>query len=491
MVTARRACPAAAGPLEEYAAGFDGLFASLAQRRGFREYLTGLLLPRERNKTLTALAGAEPVVGAGNPAVQRLQFFLSESGWDAEQVNTRRLELLAADAATAPHQGGVLVVDDSGDRKDGHATAHVARQYLGSVGKTDNGIVAVCTLWADERVYYPLHVAPYTPAGRLPGGGDDPGFATKPEIAVDLVDRAVAAGVGFAAVVGDCFYGPSETITLTGALERAGLPYVLALKPRMKTWARAEDAHSPIEAAQDLGWHSRRRPGGWHRVTRRFRDGHTETWWAGDARLAGWGPDQPQRLVVASTDPGRLPERSTWYVVTNRPHPDRADDEMTTLPAADLAEIVRCYGLRNWVEQGYKQVKHELGWADFQVRSDIAIRRHYTLVCCAFSFCWQAWITDPPPTVNAATATGDRPTGRRERGHQHVHDGQPATDTPLAGHAATHPQLADPGHAAATLLAGPGRTRPHHPNCSSYSPPSLPATRSPPTSRPNKPPLVR
>src|SRR5207247_3065338 len=201
----------------------------------------------ERHTTLTALAGACPLVGAGNPAVQRLQFFISESHWDAEAVNTRRLGLLAADAATAPHGGGVLVVDDSGDRKDGHATAHVARQYLGSVGKTDNGIVAVSTLWADERIYYPLHVAPYTPAGRLPGGSEDPGFATKPEIAVNLVDRAVTAGVRFAAVVGDCFYGPSETVTLTGALARAGLPYVLALKPHMKTWARVRSEEHTSE----------------------------------------------------------------------------------------------------------------------------------------------------------------------------------------------------------------------------------------------------
>jgi SRSO17 transposase len=182
-MTARRACPPAAGPLEEYAPSFDGLFASLAQRRGFREYLTGLLLPRERNKTLTALAGAEPVVGAQNPAVQRLQFFLSESHWNAGKINDRRLELLAADARTAPHEAGVLVIDDSGDRKDGHATAHVARQYLDSVGKTDNGIVVVSTLWADERVYYPLHVTAYTPAGRLPAGLNDPGFATKPQLA--------------------------------------------------------------------------------------------------------------------------------------------------------------------------------------------------------------------------------------------------------------------------------------------------------------------
>jgi SRSO17 transposase len=482
-MTARRVCPPAPGPLEEYAAAFDGLFASLAQRRGFREYLTGLLLPRERNKTLTALVGAEPVVGAGNPAVQRLQFFVSESHWDAEAVNARRLALLTADAATAPHAGGVLVVDDSGDRKDGHATAHVARQYLGSVGKTDNGIVVVSTLWADERVYYPLHVAPYTPAERLPGGSDDPGFATKPKIAVGLLDRAVAAGVRFAAVVGDCFYGPSETVTLTAALGRAELPYVLALKPHMKTWARAEQAHSPIEAAEDLGWRSRRRPGGWRPVTRRFRDGHTETWWAGDARLAGWGPDRTVRLVVVSTNPATLPERSTWYLVTNRPRPDGDADDETTLPPADLAEVVRCYGLRNWVEQGYKQVKHELGWADFQVRSDTAIHRHYTLVCCAFSFCWRAWITNPPPTVNAAT--DDRSASGRERGqHQQVHVGQTAADAALAGRAAPYPGLADPGHTAASLLAGlvaraptSPTTRPthrrHHRPSDSRLPPAL------------------
>jgi DDE superfamily endonuclease len=59
------------------------------------------------------------VAGALHPAVQRLQFLLSESWWDPERVNDRRLELLLADSATAPHDGGVLVIDDSGDRKDG------------------------------------------------------------------------------------------------------------------------------------------------------------------------------------------------------------------------------------------------------------------------------------------------------------------------------------------------------------------------------------
>jgi DDE superfamily endonuclease len=81
-MTSRRPCPPAPGPLEDYAAEFDGLFSSLAQRRGFRDYLQGLLLPRDRNKTLTGLAGAEPITGAQHREVQRLQWFLSESAWD-------------------------------------------------------------------------------------------------------------------------------------------------------------------------------------------------------------------------------------------------------------------------------------------------------------------------------------------------------------------------------------------------------------------------
>jgi SRSO17 transposase len=118
--------------------------------------------------------------------VQRLQFFLSESRWDPDRVNARRLELLRADPATAPHGGGVLVIDDSGDRKDGAKTAHVGRQYLGRYGKTDNGVVTVTTLWADERLYYPVDAVPYTPAKHFAKGKNDPAFRTKLAIGADL-----------------------------------------------------------------------------------------------------------------------------------------------------------------------------------------------------------------------------------------------------------------------------------------------------------------
>lgn len=139
----RKAVPTLPWPLESYAARFDDLWAKAAQRESFRAYLHGLLLPRDRNKTLTALAGARPIEEAQHARVQKLQYFLSESPWDGAAINTRRLELLLADPSTAPHQEGVLIIDDSGDRKSGTRTDHVARQYLGSVGKIDNGIVAV------------------------------------------------------------------------------------------------------------------------------------------------------------------------------------------------------------------------------------------------------------------------------------------------------------------------------------------------------------
>jgi SRSO17 transposase len=341
--------------------------------------------------------------------VQRLQFFLSESTWDAEAVNEQRLALLLNDPATAPHAGGVLVIDDTGDRKAGSHTDHVARQWIGSVGKVDNGIVAVSSLWADEHVYYPLHVRPYTPASRLPLGDKDAAFRTKPLLALELIERAQAAGVLFRAVVADCAYG--DNVNFEAGLWSAKLPYVVSLKPSKGSWAPADQAHTPEEAARRLRWKGPRKPGDWTAIVRHFRDGHTETWWAADLTFSGYGPDRLVRLVVATTDPATLPAINTRYLTTNLPRPGSPRATESTERPADLAEVVRLYALRNWVEQGYKQVKHELGWADFMVRSDRAIRRHWQLVCCAFSFCWQSWFTEEAATTAPpAPSTGTEAT---------------------------------------------------------------------------------
>jgi hypothetical protein len=112
---------------------------------------------------------------------------------------------------------------------------------------------------------------------------------------------------------------------------------------------------------------------------------------------------------------------------------------------------VRLYGLRNWVEQGYKQVKHELGWADFQVRSDRAIRRHWQLVCCAFCFCWRAWFAERALSASPPDA---QPAPAGARGEQTRRHGRQARHRRVAGDAAPGPGLADPVGRARTLLAG-------------------------------------
>jgi hypothetical protein len=184
-------------------------------------------------------------------------------------------------------------------------------------------------------------------------------------------------------------------------------------------------------------------------VTRIFRGGHAERWFAADAALGWWGPDGARRLVVATADPATLPPKATWYLVTSLPRPGGPREADSPHPAASLAEIVRIYGIRHWIEQGCKQVKDELGWADFQIRSDTAIRRHHALVNCAFSFCWQAWFHDDPASPQTAPP---RPgSGRGERGAARR---LTAAGAVLAAGAARDTRLAHPLDRAAALVAG-------------------------------------
>jgi SRSO17 transposase len=434
------AFPPIGDPLEAYAARFDDLFSRATQRVGFRQYLAGLLLPAERNKTLTALANTEPVVGAQAPAAQRLQWFLSESTWDATAVTARRLALLRADPTTAPHTGGVLIVDETGDRKDGTQTAHVGRQYLGNRGKIENGVVSVGSLWADEGIYYPLAVAPYTPQHWFPAGTADPAFRTKPQLALALVDHALAQDWPFRAVVADCLYG--EHHGFRNGLVQRGVPYVVARKPSHTWWAPVDAIGAVWEVADRGGWESVAHPGAWVPVRRHYRDGHTETWWALEGIAGPYGPERGRRLVIATIDPATVPEEATWYLETTLP-----------LAEAPLAEIVRLYGLRNWVEQAYKQVKGSLGWSQYQVRSDRAMRRHWALVQCAFAFCWWAETHAPAaPSPAEPPATSPPPGEWGEKDAVSSPRLAPAVALLAAGPAAG-PGVVGAGRAPLALLA--------------------------------------
>jgi len=438
-MTKRLSVTAAPAPLEEYATQFDDLFARRGRREGFRRYLEGLLLPAERNKTATGLANTEPTVGAQHPRAQIVQWFLSESTWDAAAVNARRLTLLRADPATAPDARGVLVIDEHGDRKWGRKTAHVGRQYLANLGKTDSGVVTVTSLWADEAVYYPLEYEPYTPKHHFAKGKADPAFRTKLAIAEELVTAAVVVGTPFRAVVADSFYG--EDAGFRQCLHELAVGYVLALKPSHTWWHQEGTVGALWQAAELAGWRGAAAPGAWVAVERRFRDGHTEAWWALEVEAGPYGSARGLRAVVATTDPATLPDHTTWYLATNLPPGD-----------ADLAEVVRLYGLRMWVEQSYKQTKYALGWAQYQVRSDAAMRRHWQLVCCAFSFCWRQWSSVAAEAASVQTESGQEPVA--DEGTGPGENTRPTPAAVLAGGVARRPRVAGAVGATPALPAG-------------------------------------
>jgi hypothetical protein len=177
------------------------------------------------------------------------------------------------------------------------------------------------------------------------------------------------------------------------------------------------------QAAEAAGWHGAQEPGDWTKVMRTFRDGHREEWWALEVEAGPYGTERAKRALVVTPDPEELPDLATRYLTTNLPAPgsERATEERETegaLTPASVAEVVRLYGLRMWVEQSYKQVKHVLGFSDYQVRSDTAIiRRHWQLVCCAFSFCWWAYgrlPTDEPAEMENDPCADSAGRGKKE-----------------------------------------------------------------------------
>jgi hypothetical protein len=273
-----------------------------------------------------------------------------------------------------------------------------------------------------------------------------------------LVERALEMEIPFRAVVADILYG--EHRKFKEGLENRQIPYVLAIKPSYAWYRPIGEPGSVEEIAWIAPWKGDDDPGEWVKLERTFRDGHTEQWWALEAECRPFGVEKQRRLVVATTDPAELPDLTTWYLVSNLPAPgtNRAQEE-SKLSAADIAEVVRLYCLRSWIEQSYKkQVKNSLGWSQYQVRKDLAIRRHWQLVCCAFTFCWWANAGflegEAPPGVilkREETATTSTPP-MVERGKKE--DQEEPTSLVLAGGAKEGKDVAGAVHNAMALLEG-------------------------------------
>jgi DDE superfamily endonuclease len=201
------------------------LFRQARTARSAGLFLDGLLGP-ERRKTGWMRAEA-----AGDPGPWRQQAVLGRGRWEADAlrdvVRDYALEALAAPDA-------VLVIDETGFLKQGKASCGVARQYTGSAGKITNCQIGVFAAYVSRHGHALIDRALYLPkawtddparraAAHIP---DAVAFATKPRLALGMVERAVASGVPFAWVAADTVYGVGEGEM---ALRRAGKGYVLGV----------------------------------------------------------------------------------------------------------------------------------------------------------------------------------------------------------------------------------------------------------------------
>lgn len=219
--------PAAMPPcFERWCQKFDDVFTHKAQKREFRHYVGGLLGESER-KNLFQIA--ENAVGV---TYHRLHHFLTEAPWSSGQVNERRLKIMNKCSQTRISRGFSLIIDDSGHRKSGNFTAGVGRQYIGEIGKTDNGIVVVTTHLYDGRKSLPLDIELYQHADSLTEGKQDPLFEKKPELAIKLIDLTLSRGYQPGIVIVDAGYGNNTSFLLK--LENRQLKYLGGLAKNRK-----------------------------------------------------------------------------------------------------------------------------------------------------------------------------------------------------------------------------------------------------------------
>ena len=229
----RETTPAAMPPcFDRWCKRFDDLFKTKAQKREFRYYLGGLLGESER-KNLSQMA--DNAVGV---TYHRLHHFLTEAPWSSSKINERRLHIMNKCSQTRISRGFSLIIDDSGHRKSGNFTSGVGRQYIGEIGKTDNGIVVVTTHLYDGRKSLPLDIELYQHADSLPEGKQDPEFEKKTELAIKLIDQSRARGYQPGIVIIDAGYGNNTSFLLE--LEKRQLKYLGGLAKNRKVTISTE-----------------------------------------------------------------------------------------------------------------------------------------------------------------------------------------------------------------------------------------------------------
>jgi SRSO17 transposase len=358
-------------------------------------FLDGLLGP-ERRKTGWMRAEA-----AGDPGPWRQQALLGRGRWEADAlrdlVRDYAVERLAEPDA-------VLVLDETGFLKQGRASCGVARQYTGSAGKITNCQIGVFAAYVSRHGHAFIDRALYLPKvwaddpARLAATHVPPGtaFATKPRLALAMIERAIAADVPFAWVAADSVYGVGEIET---GLRQAGKGYVLGVTAShpFNSWGDKPPVAGTAEAiAHGLD------PTAWRRLS------------AGEGtkgpRLYEWAYLELADLDAAEYDDARTGLWTRGLLIRR----SIVDGELaffsTWCPAGTgIARLVEVEGHRWTIEDGFETAKTELGLAHNETRSWHGWHRHVSLVMLAFAMMAavrrRANAAPPPKTTGRARRT--------------------------------------------------------------------------------------
>lgn len=388
--------------LSAYVSQFMADFGLIVRRYWAEVYLQGLFLDGER-KSIQPLAQRVTVPGWSGDTMQALQQFVNQSSWDEQGVLRTHRRLLAASLADP---AGVIVIDDTGFAKKGRHSVGVARQYSGTLGKTDNCQVAVSLHYVAPLGDYPLALRLFLPeewtnqSERLGSAGVPPEartHKTKGEIALEVLDVVRGEGLPHQAVVADAGYGTGSEFRL--GLETRGETYVVGVSGQEVVFRRAPKwevrgaavtrgrppsrryltAETPAPASiKQLAQQLKRTSFSWRVGTKGALEAEfawVRVWPAHDWQLGRAANDVPN----AKTD-------ARWLLVEWR-RDGSIRYALSNLPASTtLAQAASLWKTRWHVEQGYQQLKEELGLDHFEGRSWAGFHHHATLCCLAYGF---------------------------------------------------------------------------------------------------------
>lgn len=382
---------------------FDRIGAVLGRkerRESFAIYAHGIMGDGDRKsiEPIAARACADPKLA--DAAHQRLLHFAADSPWSDRNVRREAARYgIAAIAGAEPI--GSWIIDDTGMLKQGSHSVGVQRQYTGSAGKVTNCQVAVSLCVATRTEHLPIDFALYLPASwtedarrrreaRIPA---DVSFKTKPELALDLIRRAVNDDVPPGLVLADSAYGSSRDFR--EGIRELGLHYAVGVDPKTtvvvfdKLGRRRDDIVAVRVLAQRI-----QAQGGFRRCT--WREGTKQEL---SARFA-------LRRVVPAYDGGHGIEKREplWLLIEWRDGEDEpANYFLCSSPRQTTKKALIRAVMQRWrTERAYEDLKGELGFDHYEGRSFPGWHHHVSVVLCCYAFVVGERVRHFPPSARGA-----------------------------------------------------------------------------------------